>query len=143
MNTFNIVTGPVRSGKSHFVRRHALEQDIIIDQLSESCIVIDSSKSNVVYWIVLDPCEVNQNSLSQQLKRYGQVNSIIIGKIENDTCSSHAIMTIKLIPEHTISNCYECIDYIRNIPTGLYYCRKKKEYTNNVGIPSWCPLEDL
>ena len=51
----------------------------------------------------------------------------------------------KLVPAHAISNCYQCIEY-KSMPgtdDQLMYCRKMKRETNNVGIPSWCPLEDV
>lgn len=49
----------------------------------------------------------------------------------------------KLVPSHTIPKCYECIEYKRDSPSDLYYCRKMQRSTNNVGIPSWCPLENV
>jgi len=85
MNTFNIVTGPVRSGKSTFVKRHAKDSDIIIDELSTPCVVINGSKTHDTYWIVVDPCRMEKDyykSLRDQLSKVGQVNHIEIGSIE-------------------------------------------------------------
>ena len=84
MNTFNIVTGPVRSGKSTFVKRHAKDSDIIIDEYSGLCMSFDKDKSSI-YWLVLDPIRTNEDyytSLCDQLSKYGQVNHIKIGSIE-------------------------------------------------------------
>ena len=85
MITFNIVTGPVRSGKSTFVKRHAKDSDIIIDELSTPCVVINGSKTHDTYWIVVDPIRMEKDyytSLCDQLSKYGQVNHIKIGSIE-------------------------------------------------------------
>lgn len=90
MNTFNIITGPVRSGKSTFVKRHAKDSDIIIDELSSPCIVIDGSKAHDTYWIVVDPCRMEKDyykSLCDKLSKYGQVNHIEIGSISEITSS--------------------------------------------------------
>ena len=84
MNTFNIVTGPVRSGKSTFVKRHAKDSDIIIDEYSGLCMSFDKDMS-YIYWLVLDPIRTNEDyytSLCDQLSKYGQVNHIKIGSIE-------------------------------------------------------------
>lgn len=86
MLTFNIITGPARSGKSTFVMRHAKESDIIIDELSGPCIAIDGSKTHDIYWIVIDPCRNERDyfkSLCVQLEKYGQVNHIKIGSIHH------------------------------------------------------------
>jgi len=94
MNTFNIITGPVRSGKSTFVKRYAEDSDIIIDELSTPCIVIDGSKSST-YWIVVDPVRMEKDyykSLRDQLSKYGQVNHIEIGNISKITHSRLCIM---------------------------------------------------
>lgn len=91
MNTFNIITGPVRSGKSAFVKRHAKEDsDTIIDELSSPCIVIDGSKTHDTYWIVVDPVRMEKDyykSLRDQLSKFGQVNHIEIGSISEITSS--------------------------------------------------------
>ena len=85
MNTFNIITGPARSGKTTFVKRHAKDSDTIIDELSSPCIVIDGGKTHDTYWIVVDPCRMEKDyykSLRDQLSKVGQVNRIEIGSID-------------------------------------------------------------
>ena len=85
MITFNIITGPVRSGKTTFVKRHAKDSDTIIDELSSPCIVIDGSKTHDIYWIVVDPVRMERDyyeSLRDQLSKFGQVNHIEIGSID-------------------------------------------------------------